>query len=151
MNPTTFLIINMALAFYNVGTIWAHEVDIFRSWKLVEPESFLRIQTNHWRKLLYWVFIPVGAGFVGSMILVWYRPPGSPSWAVWGVLGSQLGAHALTALFWGPWQARLSKDEMGPNSPYLAKILRTHWIRTLLITLNAFIFLAWVLVVEGVS
>ena len=33
MNTTTFLVLNLALAFYNVGTIWAHEVDIFRSWK----------------------------------------------------------------------------------------------------------------------
>jgi hypothetical protein len=35
MNPKTFLLLNLALGFYNVGTIWAHEIDIFRSWKLV--------------------------------------------------------------------------------------------------------------------
>ena len=26
MNPKTFLVLNLALAFYNVGTIWTHEV-----------------------------------------------------------------------------------------------------------------------------
>jgi hypothetical protein len=36
---TVFLLLNLALAFYNVGTIWAHEIDIFRSWKLLEHGS----------------------------------------------------------------------------------------------------------------
>jgi hypothetical protein len=44
MNPATFLLLNLALAFYNVGTIWAHEVDIFRTWKLVDPDAFPRVQ-----------------------------------------------------------------------------------------------------------
>src|SRR5260370_14327787 len=34
MNSRTVLLLNLALAFYNIGTIWAREVDIFRSWKL---------------------------------------------------------------------------------------------------------------------
>jgi len=58
MNPSTFLLLNLALAFYNAGTIWAHEVDIFRSWKLVDPVSFHRIQAIHWRNVPYWVFLP---------------------------------------------------------------------------------------------
>jgi len=35
MEPNAFLLFNVALAFYNVGTIWAHEIDIFRTWKLI--------------------------------------------------------------------------------------------------------------------
>jgi hypothetical protein len=53
MNPAVFLLWNLALAFYNVGTIWAHEVDIFRSWTLVAPGTFHRVQAAHWRKLPY--------------------------------------------------------------------------------------------------
>jgi hypothetical protein len=63
MNSSTFLLLNLALAFYNAGTIWAHEVDIFRSWKLVDPVSFHRIQAVHWRKVPYWVFLPTGRTF----------------------------------------------------------------------------------------
>ena len=65
MNSKTFLLLNLALGLYNVGTIWAHEVDIFRSWRLVDPKDFLQIQTVHWHKLPYWVFIPVGLGLAG--------------------------------------------------------------------------------------
>jgi hypothetical protein len=49
MTPKVFLLLNLVLTFYNVGTIWAHEIDIFRSWKLVPQDSFVRVQTVHWR------------------------------------------------------------------------------------------------------
>ena len=51
MTPKVFLLLNLALAFYGVGAIWAHEVDIFRSWKLVDAATFHRVQAAHWRKL----------------------------------------------------------------------------------------------------
>ncbi len=133
MSRETYLLLNLALAFYNVGTIWAHEVDIFRTWKLVDPAAFRRIQSTHWRKLPYWVFVPVGLGFLGSVGLIWYRPAEAPGWALWFALGCQAAAHVLTGVTWGRWQAALSQDPLGPQSPYLAKILATHWIRTLLI------------------
>lgn len=149
MNPAILLLLNLALAFYNVGTIWAHEVDIFRSWRLAGPDAFLRIQTIHWRKIPYWVMLPLGLALAGSVGLIWYRPANSPSWAVWGALGCQIASHTLTAFLWGPWQAKLSKDPLGPASPYLARILSTHWIRTLLISAYGFTLLAWA--VEALS
>ena len=145
MTPFNFLTLNLALAFYNVGTIWAMEVDIFRSWKLVGTD-FHKVQEVHWKKLPYWIFTPVGLALIGSIVLFWYHPVGSPVWAIWGVFLAQALSLTLTAIFWGQWQAKLSKDALGAQSPYLAKILKTHWIRTLLINLYAFILLAWVLV-----
>jgi hypothetical protein len=143
MTAATFLLLNLALAFYNVGTIWAHEVDIFRTWRLIDPDNFRVVQTTHWRKLRYWIFTPVGAAFIGGILLIWYHPAGSPKWAIWGNLACQLLAIVLTAALWGHWQAKLSKDPLGSQSPYLKKILATHWIRTLLINAYAFILLAW--------
>jgi hypothetical protein len=145
MTARAFLMLNVALAFYNVGTIWAHEVDIFRSWKLVEPRSFRLIQTRHWSKLPYWVFAPVGLAFMGSIALLVFHPPASPAWGYWGGFACQLASHVLTVVFWGRWQAKLSKDERGSESPFLAKILSTHWVRTLLINAYALVYLAWLL------
>jgi hypothetical protein len=144
MTPLIFLILNLALGFYNVGTIWAMEVDIFRSWKLV-GNDFQKVQETHWKKLPYWIFTPVGLALIGSIILFRYHPVNSPAWAIWGVFLSQAISLILTAIFWGQWQAKLSKDSLGSRSPYLAKILKTHWARTLLINAYAFILLAWVL------
>jgi hypothetical protein len=50
MSPLVFLILNLALGFYNVGTIWAMEVDIFRSWKRVGRQDFHAVQEAHWKK-----------------------------------------------------------------------------------------------------
>jgi hypothetical protein len=66
------------LAFYNVGTVWAHEVDIFRSWKLIDPKNFHEIQRVHWRKLPYWIFAPVGLALLSGSLLIWYHPANSP-------------------------------------------------------------------------
>ena len=145
MKPAAFLLLNLVLAFYNVGTIWAHELDIFRTWKLIDPKDFPRVQTTHWRKLPYWIFTPVGLALIGGIALVWYHPSGSPVWAMYGNLACQVLAIALTALLWGRWQAKLSRDPLGSRSPYLKKILATHWIRTLLINACALILLAWAL------
>jgi hypothetical protein len=48
MNASVFLLLNLALAFYNVGTIWAIEVDIFRSWKLVGKAEFHQGDNKGW-------------------------------------------------------------------------------------------------------
>jgi hypothetical protein len=140
-----FLLANLALAFYNVGTIWAHEVDIFRSWQHVGAD-FHRVQEVHWRKLPYWVLAPVALAYVGSLLLIWFHPAGSPAWAIAAYVGLQTLSLVLTALYWGRWQAALSRDPLGPQSPYLAKILRTHWIRTALTTASGLVILVWVVV-----
>ena len=142
-----FLLLNLALAFYNVGTIWAMEIDIFRTWKLVGDREFHAVQLIHWMKLPYWIFTPVALALAGGILLIFSHPAGSPSWAVYGNVAAQLVSLLMTAIFWGRWQAALSRDDAGPKSVYLDKILRTHWIRTLLITLYAVIQLAWVIII----
>ena len=143
MNATIFLLLNVALAFYNVGTIWAHEIDIFRTWKRLDPITFHEVQRVHWRKLPYWIFTPVGLAFIGGFALIWYRPAASPLWAAWSAFLCQVLSLALTAILWGRWQAKLARDPRGAQSPYLALILRTHWIRTFLINAYALILLIW--------
>ena len=137
------LLLELAVCFYNVGTIWAIEVDIFRTWKLVGENEFHTIQTVHWKKLPYWIFTPVGLALLGSLVLIWYHPVGSPTWALLGNVICQACSLILTAFLWGPWQAKLSQDPSGPQSRYLANILRTHWVRTFLITAAGFVVLWW--------
>jgi hypothetical protein len=143
MTPGVFLLLNLALAFYNAGTIWAHEIDIFRSWKLIGEAQFHQVQRAHFRKLAYWIFAPVGVALLGSIALLRYHPDGSPMWIAWTVLICQILSMVLTALFWGQWQGKLALDPLGPKSPYLVKILKTHWVRTTLINVYALLLLVW--------
>lgn len=143
MRPDRFLLLNIALGFYNVGTIWAHEIDLFRTWKLIGREEFHAVQRTHFRKLPYWIFAPVFLAMVGGVTLLWYRPAGSPTWCAGTALGLQALSATLTVVMWGPWQAKLARDPLGPASPYLERILRTHWLRTLLINAYAAVLLYW--------
>ena len=142
-NRLLLFILTLSISLYNVGTIWAMEVDIFRSWKLIEPGNFQEVQFRHWKKLPYWIFIPVGLALIGSLIMIWYHPDHSPGLAICISVGSQVLSLFLTAIFWGRWQAALSKDPLGSKSPYLDKILKTHWIRTSLITVNGVTLVVW--------
>ena len=47
-NAIVFLLLNLALGFYNAGVIWAHEIDIFRTWKLIDEKDFHIVQLKHW-------------------------------------------------------------------------------------------------------
>jgi hypothetical protein len=149
MGPGSFLLFNLALAFYNVGTIWAHEVDIFRSWTLIRAEDFHAVQSVHWRKLPYWIFAPVGLALVCGFGLTLHHPPGSPLLAIYGALICQVLAIALTAVFWGHWQGQLAKDPLGSGGVWLHKILRTHWIGTLLISGYAMLLLNAAIIALG--
>ncbi len=64
----TFLLANLALAFYNVGTIWAHEIDIFRAWKHLDLKTFRAAQGAHWKALSYLDRISWGRGQAVSRI-----------------------------------------------------------------------------------
>jgi hypothetical protein len=143
MTKSIFLLFNLVIAFYNVGTIWAHEIDIFRHWKFLDRKTFDIVRNEHWKKIPYWVFIPVGFSFIGSVTLIWYHPERSPSWAIWGSFFSQIFSHLLTILFWGRWQAQLTNEILGAQSPILDKIIKTHWIRTALINIYALILFIW--------
>ncbi len=144
MDATVFLFLNLAVGFYNVGTVWANEVDTFRSWKLIGKADFLRVQEAHWKKLPYWVLFPWGLELAGSTVLIWYHPVGSPLWAIYGGVACLWLSLVLTIFTWGRWQGKLSRDPLGSESPYLVKILKTHWIRTLLVSAYAIIVLVWV-------
>lgn len=141
MTKEIFLVLNLVLAFYNVGTIWAHEIDIFRTWKYLDSKTFKTVQEVHWKKLPYWVFIPVSLSFLGSLILFWYHPQKIHLWEISLSFSFLVLSNFLTAIFWRRWQANLSKDELGGSSPWLKKILQTHWIRTLLINAYATLLL----------
>ncbi len=75
-------------------------------------------------------------------MLIWHHPVRFPTWAIYGAIFCQGLSIILTAIFWGRWQAMLARDPLGPESPYLTRILRTHWVRTLLINAYALLLLA---------
>lgn len=104
----------------------------------------------HWHKIHFWIFIPYGLFFAVSILLIWFHPAGSPAWAIWGNLVCFVLAITLTAALWARWQAKLESDNtVGGASPWLKKILDTHWIRVVLVNASAGFSLALVIVARS--
>ena len=59
---------------------------------------------------------------------------------VWLNVGIQVLIYALTAMFWGRWQAqtRYARLPNGGLDPIYLRSMNTHWIRAALITLSGF-------------
>ena len=142
---TIFLLANLALAFGIAGFVWAHQVEIFRSWRLMDAKSFRAVHAAHWQMLPIWV-VPIGFGLAGSIALTWYHPAATPAWAIWASLLCQVLTQMLTLSSWGRWQAQLRTDNRGPDSPVLDK-LRTHWLRAFLVSAYAAILFVWTMAV----
>lgn len=54
--------------------------------------------------------MPIAASLVLNVLLLWWRPPEIPRWAVWATLALQAVAWTSAALVQIPIQARLSAD-----------------------------------------
>ena len=65
---TIFLLANLALAFLIAGFVWAHQVEIFRSWRLIDAKSFRAVHAAHWQTLPIWV-VAIGLSLAGSIAL----------------------------------------------------------------------------------
>jgi hypothetical protein len=99
--------------------------------------TFHKVHEIHWHKIPFWIFIPYGLFLALSILLIWYHPASSPTWAIWGNLACFVLAIALTAALWARWQSKLESDNTGGRSPWLKKILDTHWIRVVLVNASA--------------
>jgi hypothetical protein len=140
MDPSRWLLlVAFALGAYGTGLIWAMELSVFRSWQLIgDPGSFDRVRAAHWRQVPYYVFAPIGVLFIATIALLVHHPPSVAATPLWTSFALQLASHVLTGMTWGRWQARIALEHQHRDSPYLARIVRTHWIRTALVTLNMF-------------
>jgi hypothetical protein len=145
---TLFLLGNLALAWLIAGFVWAHQIEIFRAWRFLDEKSFRAVHDAHWRTLPVWV-VPIVLSAAGSVALIGYHPAGSPAWAIRAGVACQAVTQALTVLFWGRWQANLRTDADGPRSVALARLVRTHWVRAVLVTAYAGILVAWMVMVRA--
>jgi hypothetical protein len=130
-----------ALSFYGLGMIWAMEVVTLRTWTVLEDKkTFHQMRSVHWRALPYLVFIPIGILFLGSVSLFWYHPVKTPTNLLAFAVGVQIIIFILTAIYWGRWERIISVEQQSPQSNLVRRLVKTHWIRTALVSLNAILF-----------
>ena len=131
------LIWTTVFAWYHVGFVWLVQVVAWPLFGYVGRTEFEAYHQAWWRGIRYILFIPSGLTFAGGLYLLFARPAGVPQWLIALAFGMYVLMYALTAVWWGPEQAKLTD----PLSPRLALIIRTHWARTALVTGYALCFL----------
>lgn len=82
--------------------------------------------------------------------MLFWRPPGVPSWALWLGFGLQIVLYGLTAVLWGPLMARLSTADGGLVLPLYRKLMVNHWLRVAIVTAYG-ILLFWMVTSSAFS
>jgi hypothetical protein len=140
------LILTFAATLYGVGNIWMTELG-WRLWPYVAPSDFDAYHKAWWAMIKPVVFPVAAVAFFGAIALIWWRPDGVSSTAVWLNAVIQVLIYALTAIFWGRWQAQTHYATLpgGGLDPMYLRGMSTHWIRAILITLSG-VMVFWMLV-----
>jgi hypothetical protein len=131
------LLVNLALAFYSVGTVWLVQLSSYPLWRHVGLKEFHNYHLAWWHSIWLPVLFPAFLAFAGAVAALWLRPPHVPAWAVWlGVLLQ--GAWVMgTAIWWGPRMAQIGRTLGEFPADLFQGLLRTHWLRVAFITAYA--------------
>ncbi len=132
-----FLWAVLALSLYGIGLIWSVQLVIFPSWRMLSDANQLYyIRRDYWKKLPFFVFIPIGILFLLTIVLLLDHPLSTPIALLWIALAAQVLIDGLTGLTWARWERQIAQEHLPPSHPLLARLVYTHWIRTALITIN---------------
>jgi hypothetical protein len=134
------ILVMTALAAWNVGVIWLMQLLIYPQFAEVPSDRFRAYHLSHWRKSRYVVLVPAAVILGGSVAMLRFPPPRAPLWIPWSGVALQAAIWLGTWRWWARLQIRLNREG---NHPTLVRLLvRTHWLRTGMITAYAVLVLA---------
>jgi hypothetical protein len=130
------LLVNFAIGFYNVGTVWLVQLSCYPLWAVVGRGEFEAYHLAWWHSIWGVILGPGFFGFAGAWAMLWWLPERVPARAVWLGIALQVFVYLLTAIWWAPLMARLVEvvDLTGAPTPLFRLLLSTHWLRVALIT-----------------
>lgn len=132
-NERLVLLVTTVVGWYNVGVIWLLQRHVLPGFEFIGSNEWPEYHGHHWQAIKYVVLAPAGLAFAGSALLNRLSPDGVPRWATRFGLALQTTAFGLTAVVWGPMQVQLDREGNAPK--LVGRFVRTHWIRTALVTL----------------
>ena len=101
------LLFNLAVGFYNVGTVWLTQVTCYPLFAQVGPAEFTAYHLAWWHGIWGVILGPAIVGFLGAVAMLRWRPPHISIRSVWLAVGVLVAVYSLTAVWWGPLMARL--------------------------------------------
>jgi len=129
-----------ALGCFNAGVVWLIQYSAYPLWPLVGREEFAHYHTIWMRSTLAVVFMPSAIAAAGSLLLLWFGPPGLPRWAVWMGFALQLAGQAIQTFWLSPLDRGAVAASGGLNGAIYEKMVVVNWVRIAVLT--AFALLA---------
>jgi hypothetical protein len=127
-------LVNMALAFYNVGTIWLVQMVCYPLWAYVGKAEFDTYHDVWWRSIWGVILGPAFLLSVGAFLMLKWRPSGVPKNAVWLGIALQVLWIGGTIVWWGPLMGKLHGTTGPIDGSMYQQLMVTHWLRVAFVT-----------------
>jgi hypothetical protein len=133
-------LVTLALVFYNLGSTFIESFVNYPTWRLVGANEFRAFhQAVGFLYIIYGV-APGVLATVLTLLLLYFRPPAIPTWAILVAVGLQLVMWAFSVSIKIPIQMKLDKEGLSPS--LINRLIVTNlWLRRLPTTANAVLFL----------
>jgi hypothetical protein len=128
------LLAAVALSLYGVGNVWPVQVSSYRLYTHVGAREFHEYHLAWWHSIWAVILAPAIALFLTAAVMLWWRPPGVPTWSIWVGFALQLALVLGTSAWWGPLMARLEDANGSLDIERYRLLLSTHWLRVALVT-----------------
>jgi hypothetical protein len=134
------LAVCLALAWYNVGTVWTTQRVLFPLRAFVGQGDYFGYEARFGELTQLPIITVFSLLLLFTALLLWVRPSDLPEWSVW--LGALLEA---VTVFWTlslqqPLQARIGRE--GFSDQLHQQVIANNWVRTAAITAHGFL-LVW--------
>jgi hypothetical protein len=135
----TFLVA-FALVFYGNGAAFIESFVNYPSWRLIGSDEFTQFHRFIGPRVLAFLVAPALVGTLFTILMLWFRPPAVPRWAVWVAIVLQVIVWVSTATIQLPIQFELSAQ--GLSLPLIERLIETSfWLRRIPSTAAAALFL----------
>ena len=133
-NSNLLLLINVAVAFYNVGTAWLVPLSSYPLWAFVGLKEIQDYHNAWWQSIWGPALFPAGMGFVCAVLMNRWRPKYVSARAVRLGVILQVVWVVGTAVWWAPLMMSLGSVPGEFSAIQYHELLTTHWIRVAIFT-----------------
>jgi hypothetical protein len=133
-NSNLLLPINLALGFYGFGVVCMVQLSAYPLWAYVGLNEIQAYHNAWWQSIWGPILFPAGMEFVGSVLMIRWRPKYVSTRAVWLGVILQIAWVVGTAIWWAPLMMSLGSVRGEFSAIQYGELLTTHWIRVGLLT-----------------
>ena len=131
---------HVRVIFYGLGASFVESFVNYPTWRLIGEGEFLAYHHTLGPLVIGYMVVPMVVATILTILLVWFRPPRIPRWAIWLSVALQVIVWVSTAAIQFPIQVELSKN--GLSLPLIDQLIFTNlWFRKLPQIINIFLFL----------